>query len=170
MEPGGQQDHRRLSRFLHRTLHIVVTADRNTSAQMRRDMLTKARIHESEPQVFTGSMDSTIRLWDLTAGKTRSVYTLAIHLTEYSFTSSSAGGNNSKKWKCPEGAWRVRLQFQWAQCHHQHSVNAEGVFSGADNGSLSFWDYNTGTSFQSMEDVPQSGSLEGRGGHLLLDI
>jgi pleiotropic regulator 1 len=34
----------------------------------------------------------------------------------------------------------------------------------ADNGSLSFWDYNTGTSFQNMEDVPQPGSLEAEAG------
>lgn len=34
----------------------------------------------------------------------------------------------------------------------------------ADNGSLTFWDYNTGTPFQNMEDVPQPGSLEAEAG------
>ncbi|KAJ7896308.1 hypothetical protein B0H14DRAFT_2333292, partial [Mycena olivaceomarginata] len=29
-----------------------------------------------------------------------------------------------------------------------------------NNGSITIWDYNTGTSFQKMEDVPQLGSLE----------
>lgn len=33
-----------------------------------------------------------------------------------------------------------------------------------DNGSLTFWDYNTGTPFQNMEDVPQPGSLEAEAG------
>lgn len=34
----------------------------------------------------------------------------------------------------------------------------------ADNGSLTFWDYNTGTPFQNMEDIPQPGSLEAEAG------
>ena len=54
-----------------------------------------------------------VRLWDLAAGKTmvtlthhkKSVRALAIHPTEYSFASASAGGNNIKKWKCPEGTF-----------------------------------------------------------------
>ncbi|KAJ7348076.1 hypothetical protein DFH08DRAFT_698733, partial [Mycena albidolilacea] len=29
-----------------------------------------------------------------------------------------------------------------------------------NNGSKTLWDYNTGASFQQMEDVPQPGSLE----------
>lgn len=33
-----------------------------------------------------------------------------------------------------------------------------------DNGSLTLWDYNTGTPFQNMEDVPQPGSLEAEAG------
>lgn len=33
-----------------------------------------------------------------------------------------------------------------------------------DNGSLTFWDYNTGTPFQNMEDIPQPGSLEAEAG------
>lgn len=66
------------------------------------------------------------------------------------------------------------------------AVNAEGVFfSGGtpvfcyflplaggnlcgfvpgDNGTLTFWDYDTGTPFQHMEDVPQPGSLEAEAG------
>ena len=33
-----------------------------------------------------------------------------------------------------------------------------------DNGTLTFWDYDTGTPFQNMEDVPQPGSLEAEAG------
>jgi len=33
-----------------------------------------------------------------------------------------------------------------------------------DNGSLTFWDYKTGTPFQNMEDIPQPGSLEAEAG------
>jgi len=33
-----------------------------------------------------------------------------------------------------------------------------------DNGTLTFWDYATGTPFQNMEDIPQPGSLEAEAG------
>lgn len=33
-----------------------------------------------------------------------------------------------------------------------------------DNGTLTFWDYATGTPFQNLEDVPQPGSLEAEAG------
>ncbi|KAJ7601742.1 WD40 repeat-like protein [Mycena polygramma] len=152
---------------LHPTLDILVTAGRDASARVW-DMRTKAQIHvlsghtatvadvkcqESEPQVImiTGSMDSTVRRVTLTHHK-KSVRALAIHPTEY----SSAGN-------APTGAF-VFNSSGYNAIINTLSVNAEGVFSGADNGSLAFWDYNTGTSFQNMEDVPQPGSLEAEAG------
>ena len=110
----------------------------------------------------------------------KSVRALAIHPTEYSFASGSAGGNNIKKWKCPEGAFVFNFSGHNAIINTL-SVNAEGVFfsGGAacvivracadgrrlgDNGTLTFWDYNTGTPFQNMDDVPQPGSLEAEAG------
>lgn len=33
-----------------------------------------------------------------------------------------------------------------------------------DNGTLTLWDYNTGTAFQNMDDIPQPGSLEAEAG------
>ncbi|KAJ7048589.1 WD40-repeat-containing domain protein [Mycena amicta] len=148
---------------LHPTLDILVTAGRDASARVW-DMRTKAQIHvlsghtgtvadvkcqDSEPQVITGSMDSTVRLWDLAAGKARvtlthhkkSVRALAIHPTEYSFASGSAGGNNIKKWKCPEGAFVCNFSGHNAIINTM-SVNAEGA----------------------LEDVPQPGSLEAEAG------
>ncbi|KAF8804153.1 WD40 repeat-like protein [Phlegmacium glaucopus] len=171
---------------LHPTLDVLVTAGRDASARVW-DMRTKAQIHvlsghtgtvadvkcqESDPQVITGSMDSTVRLWDLAAGKTmttlthhkKSVRALAIHPTEYSFASGSAGGNNIKKWKCPEGTFVFNFTGHDAIINTM-SVNAEGVFfSGGDNGTLTLWDYATGTPFQNMEDLPQPGSLEAEAG------
>lgn len=75
------------------------------------------------------------RLWDLAAGKTmvtlthhkKSVRALAIHPTEYSFASGSAGGNNIKKWKCPEGTFVFNFGGHNAIINTL-SVNAEGVF------------------------------------------
>ena len=34
----------------------------------------------------------------------------------------------------------------------------------ADNGTLTLWDYATGTPFQNVEDIPQPGSLEAESG------
>ncbi|KAI6127242.1 WD40-repeat-containing domain protein [Pisolithus croceorrhizus] len=171
---------------LHPTLDVLVTAGRDASARVW-DMRTKAQIHvltghtatvadvkcqESDPQVITGSMDTTVRLWDLAAGKTmvtlthhkKSVRALAIHPTEYSFASGSAGGNNIKKWKCPEGAFVFNFSGHNAIVNTL-SVNSDGVlFSGGDNGTLTFWDYGTGTAFQNLDDVPQPGSLEAEAG------
>ena len=48
----------------------------------------------------------------------KSVRTIAIHPTEYSFTFSSAGGNNIKKWKYPAGAF----VFCGPQCDHQYAL------------------------------------------------
>ena len=139
----------------------------------------------------------------------KSVRALAIHPTEYSFASGSAGGNNIKKWKCPEGTFVFNFSGHNAIINTL-SVNSEGVFfSGGmfgyivyfisnpflllplswifslsrfvilddywiadaasllitgDNGTLTFWDYATGTPFQNLEDVPQPGSLEAEAG------
>ncbi|KAF9652534.1 WD40 repeat-like protein [Thelephora ganbajun] len=171
---------------LHPTLDVLVTSGRDASARVW-DMRTKAQIHvlsghtatiadvkcqDSDPQVITGSMDSTVRLWDLAAGKTmvtlthhkKSIRALAIHPTEYSFASASAGGNNIKKWKCPEGAFVFNFSGHNAIINTL-SVNSEGVFfSGGDNGTLTFWDYNSGTAFQTLDDIPQPGSLEAEAG------
>ena len=78
------------------------------------------------------------RLWDLAAGKTmvtlthhkKSVRAVAIHPTEYSFATGSAGGNNIKKWKCPEGAFVFNFGGHNAIINTL-SVNSEGVFFSA---------------------------------------
>ena len=45
------------------------------------------------------------------------------------------------------------------------SVNEDNVmFSGGDNGSISFWDWKTGHRFQQTESVAQPGSLEAEAG------
>lgn len=62
----------------------------------------------------------------------KSVRALAIHPTEYSFASASAGGNNIKKWKCPEGAFVCNFSGHNAIINTM-SVNSEGVlFSGGE--------------------------------------
>jgi pleiotropic regulator 1 len=102
--------------------------------------------HRSSPAPWTrpsGPSPSTLftfsftlsSLWDLAAGKTmvtlthhkKSVRALAIHPTEYSFASGAAGGNNIKKWKCPEGNFVFNFAGHNAIINTL-SVNPEGVF------------------------------------------
>ncbi|PWN44583.1 WD40 repeat-like protein [Ceraceosorus guamensis] len=170
---------------LHPTIDVLVSAGRDAVARVW-DMRTKAQIHvlgghrgtianvqcqDSDPQVVTGSMDATIKLWDLAAGKSmttlthhkKSVRALALHPTEFSFASGSAGGRNVKTWKFPEGTLINNATTD--NIVNTLSVNADGVlFAGSDNGALRFFDYATGTPFQTTEDVPQPGSLDAEAG------
>lgn len=74
-------------------------------------------------------------LWDLAAGKTmttlthhhKSVRSIAIHPTEYSFATASAGGNNIKKWACPNGTFVHNFSGHDAIINSV-SVNHDGVF------------------------------------------
>jgi pleiotropic regulator 1 len=69
----------------------------------------------------------------------KSVRALAIHPTEFSFASGSAGGNNIKKWKFPEGTFVHNFSGHDAIINTV-DVNADGTFfSGADNGTMTFW-------------------------------
>lgn len=65
-----------------------------------------------------------------------------------------------KKWKCPEGIFVTNFVGHEAIINTM-AVNEEGVmFSGADNGSLTLWDYHSGLPFQHLKDIPQPGSLD----------
>lgn len=99
---------------------------------------------ETDPQVITGSMDSTIRLWDLAAGKTmlaithhkKSIRTLVAHPTEFTFASGAA--DNIKQWKCPEGRFIQNLSGHNAIINTL-AVNQDDVmFSGGRRCSDSF--------------------------------
>lgn len=125
---------------------------------------------ETDPQVITGSMDSTIRCWDLAAGKTmatlthhkKSVRALAQHPTEFSFASASP--DNIKQWKLPEAQFLQNLSGHKAIINTM-SLNRDNVlFSGGDNGSMRFWDWKSGQCFQRLESQVQPGSLESEAG------
>jgi len=168
---------------LHPTLDVLVTGGRDGAVRVW-DMRTRSNIHvlsghrgtiadvkcqEADPQIISGSLDSTVRLWDLAAGKTMGVLThhkkgvraLAIHPTEFTFATGST--NSIKQWKCPEGAFMGNFEGHNAIINTL-SVNEDVLFSGGDNGSMSFWDWKSGHRFQSLDSIAQPGSLDAEAG------
>ncbi|KAJ5893998.1 hypothetical protein N7495_005689 [Penicillium taxi] len=169
---------------IHPHLDLLVTGGRDGVCRVW-DMRTRSNIHvlsghkgtiaslkcqEADPQIISGSLDSTVRLWDLAAGKSMGVLThhkkgvrgLAIHPREFTFATASTG--SIKQWKCPEGEFMQNFEGQNAVINTL-SVNEDNVmFSGGDNGSMSFWDWKTGHRFQDMDSIAQPGSLVAEAG------
>jgi len=169
---------------LHPTLDILVSCGRDSSARVW-DMRTKVNIHTlsghtntvtsvltaaTEPQVVTASNDTTVRLWDLAAGKSlatltnhkKSVRGLVAHPKLLMF--ASGGPDNIKQWKCPEGKFIQNLSGHNAIVNCL-AVNQDGVLvSGADNGTMYFWDWKTGYNFQRFQAPVQPGSLDSEAG------
>jgi len=172
------------SMALHPTIDVLVTCGRDSTARVW-DMRTKANIHTLtghtntvasvvcqavEPQIVTSSHDSTIRMWDLAAGRSmatltnhkKSVRAVVNHPTMYMFASASP--DNIKQWKYPEGKFIQNLSGHNAIVNCL-AVNADNVLvSGADNGSLHFWDFKTGYNFQRAQAPVQPGSMDSEAG------
>jgi len=169
---------------LHPTLDVIMTGGRDATVRVW-DMRTKSQVHcfvghtntvasiltrKTDPQVISGSHDSTIRLWDLAAGRSmctltnhkKSVRALVAHPKENTFTSASP--DNIKQWYLPEAKFIQNLSGHSAVVNTM-ACNADGVLvSGADNGSMSFWDHRTGYRFQQQETIVQPGSLDSEAG------
>ena len=169
---------------LHPTLNVLCTGGRDGVVRVW-DMRTRSNIHvlsghkgtvsnvltqATDPQVISSSLDSTVRMYDLAAGKTMGVLThhkkgvraLAAHPTEYTFASASPG--QIKQWLCPKGDFMQNFEGHNAIINSM-AVNEDNVlFSGGDNGSVSFFDWKTGHRFQDVEAVAQPGSLDAEAG------
>ncbi|KAL0690877.1 hypothetical protein Bca4012_090556 [Brassica carinata] len=127
--------------------------------------------HPTDPQVVTGSHDSTIKFWDLRYGRTmatltnhkKAVRAMALQPIENAFVSASA--DNIKKFSLPKGEFRHNMLSQQRATINAVAVNEDGVMvTGGDNGSLWFWDWKSGHSFQQAETIVQPGSLESEAG------
>ncbi|KAL2105554.1 hypothetical protein VUR80DRAFT_8169 [Thermomyces stellatus] len=92
----------------------------------------------------------------------KGVRALTVHPAEFTFASASTG--SIKQWKCPEGAFMQNFEGHNAIINSL-CVNADNVlFSGGDNGSMSFWDWKSGYRFQSLDTTAQPGSLDAEAG------
>eukprot|EP00602_Paraphysomonas_sp_CaronLab_P006373 CAMPEP_0185027454 /NCGR_PEP_ID=MMETSP1103-20130426/12522_1 /TAXON_ID=36769 /ORGANISM="Paraphysomonas bandaiensis, Strain Caron Lab Isolate" /LENGTH=396 /DNA_ID=CAMNT_0027561459 /DNA_START=150 /DNA_END=1337 /DNA_ORIENTATION=- len=169
---------------IHPTLDLLVTGGRDCVARVW-DIRTKHEIqvlgghsgavasiatNTVDPQVITGSHDSTIKLWDLAAGKTmttlthhkKAVRSVCVNPREFSFVSASA--DNMKKWQCRDGKFLKNLSGHNSVINTL-AINEDGVLvSGGDDGTLNFWDYDSGYCFQKTQTVVQPGSLDAESG------
>ena len=169
---------------LHPTLDLLMTGGRDAVCRVW-DIRSKHQVHcltghdntvgailtkTADPQVITGSYDSTIKLWDLAAGKCmttlthhkKSVRALVQSSFENSFLSGAA--DTLKKWQGRDGRFIKNFSGHNAVINAL-AVNDDGVLvSAADNGTMKFWDYNTGYCFQDMQTIAQPGSLDAENG------
>lgn len=171
---------------LHPTENILITGGRDSVGRVW-DMRTKEQIcclqghtntlgsilcRDNDPQVVTGSYDTTIRFWDLKAPKTintlthhkKSVRTLCPKYDNSSFASGAA--DNIKQWTLPEGNFVQNLSGHNSIINCLASNKDNVLVSGADNGTLFFWDWRTGYNFQRLTSPVQRGSIESEAGIL----
>lgn len=169
---------------LHPTLDLLITGSRDSTARVW-DMRTKAEVHclsghsnivssiitqDYEPQVITGSHDKMIKLWDIGTGRKikslthhkKSIRAMVHHHEDYSFCSGA--GDKLRQWALPDGEQMRKLEG------HNTIINALAVnkdnvlVSGGDNGSMYFWDWNSGYNFQQIQSKVQPGSLSSEAG------
>lgn len=161
--------------------------DMRTKAQVlvlagHKDEIPCLAVQDATPQVITGSMDSTIRTWDLAAGKTlstltyhkKSVRSLAVHPVDYAFVGGSADG--IRKYKCPHGSLIQDVTKYSGSSSSSVPINTLSInesatggkggilVSGSDSGTLEFFDWRSGASFQKIHSEVQPGSLEAEAG------
>jgi pleiotropic regulator 1 len=170
---------------LHPDLDILMTGGRDSACRVW-DMRTKAQVfclsgHEStvgsiitenvDPQIITGSYDSTIKTWDLAAGKCmktlthhkKGVRAMVMHQKYWEFSSASA--DNIKKFGLPDGQFKHNMLSKQNAIVNAMALNEDNVMiSGGDDGSMRFWDYETGHCFQSLQTQVQPGSMEAEAG------
>jgi pleiotropic regulator 1 len=105
-----------------------------------------------------GSADRTIKLWDLAKASVGASDAVVQPTFQNTFVSGAA--DCLKYWQAKDG------RFLKSYTGHKVVVNAmvvndDGVLvSGGDDGTMHFWDYETGYIFQSTQSIVQPGSLD----------
>lgn len=164
---------------LHPTLDIIASGGRDSVLRIW-DMRTKQQVQfleghsdaildvlsqNNEPQFTTSSDDKTIRLWDIRTGKSTKVLTnhskgvRALCQPEGYNGFISASTDNIKVWQYPDGVFERNISGH-NNIVNCLAVNQEGVMvSAADDGTIKFWDFESGECFQEEETILQTGSL-----------
>ena len=82
---------------------------------------------------------------------------MANHPSEYTF--ASGGADKIRIWKCPEGE-QLRTIAEHPAVINALALNDDNVLvSGADDGTLHFFDWQSGYNFQRIKSPLQPGSL-----------
>uniref|UniRef100_A0A8C2MB03 Pleiotropic regulator 1 n=1 Tax=Cricetulus griseus TaxID=10029 RepID=A0A8C2MB03_CRIGR len=143
---------------LNPTIDVLVTCSRDSTARIW-DVRTKASVHTlsghtnavatvrcqaAEPQIITG------------------IRAVVLHLRHYTFSSRSP--DNIKQWKFPDGGFIQNLSGHNAIINTL-KVNADRVLvSGANNGTMYFWDWRTRYNCQCVHAAVHCGSLDSESG------
>lgn len=169
---------------LHPTLDVLISGSRDTVCRVWDiRMKTQVRVLEghtgtvfsvaaqgNEPQIISGASDCTVKLWDIVSGKPmktltkhkKSIRSVKFHSEEYTFLSAAA--DNLKLWRCPDGEFLRHFEGHEAIIN-DFAINQDNVMvTGADNGSLGFWDYTSGFKYQEIMSKEQPGSLSSEAG------
>lgn len=107
-----------------------------------------------EPQVITGAHDKTVKLWDIRKGECvetlthhkKGIRAMVAHPTENAF--ATAASDKIRFWKTPEGKHLRSIGDQAETVLNALALNEDNVLvSGADDGTLGFYDWSTGNCF-----------------------
>jgi len=152
---------------LHPTLNMMATGGRDSTVRLW-DMRTKAEVmcltghrdivecllmQNDEPQIISGSHDKMVKLWDIRKGSClqslthhkKGIRAMVNHPTEYTFASAAA--DKIRIWKFPEGE-HMRTIPDHPAVLNALALNSDNVMvSGADNGTLHFFDWESGHNF-----------------------
>ena len=84
---------------------------------------------------------------------------MVMHQKYWEFSSASA--DNIKKFGLPDGKFKHNMLSKQNAIVNAMALNEDNVMiSGGDNGSMRFWDYETGHCFQSLQTQVQPASIE----------